>query len=235
MIAKGGKAVYGADIGILMLEAQFPRIRGDMGNALTWPFPVRYKVVRGASPDLVVRRGAEGTLDDFIVAGRELVADGCRLITTNCGFLAKFQAELSVALDVPVATSALMQAAAIQSTLPAGRKVGILTISADTLTDAHLTGAGVPAGTPVWGVADGCEFQRVILGNELALDVDQAERDLVAAATAFQAAHLELGAILFECTNMPPYKDAVKAATGLPVYSIETYLTWLHTALAQDC
>ena len=113
--------------------------------------------------------------------------------------------------------------------------MGILTISADTLTDAHLTGAGVPAGTPVWGVADGCEFQRVILGNELILDVDQAERDLVAAATAFQAAHPELGAILFECTNMPPYKDAVKAATGLPVYSIETYLTWLHAALVQDC
>jgi len=235
MIAKGGKAVYGADIGILMLEAQFPRIRGDMGNALTWPFPVRYKVVRGASPDLVVRRGAEGTLNDFIAAGRELVADGCQLITTNCGFLAKFQAELSAALDVPVATSALMQAAAIQATLPAGRKVGILTISADTLTDAHLSGAGVPAGTPVWGVADGCEFQRVILGNELALDVDQAERDLVAAATAFQAEHPELSAILFECTNMPPYKDAVKVATGLPVYSIETYLIWLHAALAQDC
>ena len=46
--AKGGKAVYGAAVGILMLEARFPRIPGDVGNAATWPFPVLYKVIRGA-------------------------------------------------------------------------------------------------------------------------------------------------------------------------------------------
>ena len=62
MRVAGGKAVYGAAVGILMLEARFPRIPGDMGNALTWPFPVHYKVVRSASPDRVVRRGAEGGL-----------------------------------------------------------------------------------------------------------------------------------------------------------------------------
>ena len=42
-IAYGGKALYGARVGILMLEARFPRIPGDMGNGLTWPFPVLYK------------------------------------------------------------------------------------------------------------------------------------------------------------------------------------------------
>ena len=231
MIAHGGQSIYGIDVGILMLDAQFPRILGDMGNARTWPFPVRYKIVRGASPEVVVLQGAEGTLDAFIEAGRELVAEGCRIITTNCGFLAKFQAELSTALGVPVATSALMQAAAIQAVLPPGRRVGILTISAATLTEAHLQAAGVPEGTPVAGVADGCEFQRAILGNALTLDVDQAEADLAAAARAFQAAHPELGAILLECTNMPPYKKAIAEATGLPVFSIETYVKWLVESL----
>lgn len=38
-IASGGKALYGAPLGILMLEAKFPRIPGDMSNAITWPFP----------------------------------------------------------------------------------------------------------------------------------------------------------------------------------------------------
>ena len=106
MKVTGGKAVYGASVGILMLEARFPRIPGDMGNALTWPFPVMYKAVRDASPDRVVRRGAEGLLGAFVDAARELVADGVDGITTNCGFLSLFQAELADAVGVPVAASA---------------------------------------------------------------------------------------------------------------------------------
>ena len=54
----GGKALYGAPLGILMLEARFPRIPGDMGNGTTWPFPVLFRVVRGASPEKVVLQGA---------------------------------------------------------------------------------------------------------------------------------------------------------------------------------
>ena len=73
MKARGGKSIYGASVGILMLDARFPRIIGDMGNALTWDFPVHYKVVRSASPDLVVRKGAAGTLGLFIDAnGRKI-------------------------------------------------------------------------------------------------------------------------------------------------------------------
>ena len=61
-IARGGKSLYGAPLGILMLDARFPRILGDMGNGQTWPFPVLYRVVRGASPEKVVLQGARGTL-----------------------------------------------------------------------------------------------------------------------------------------------------------------------------
>ena len=87
MKVQGGKALYGASVGILMLEARFPRIPGDMGNAGTWDFPVHYRIVRNASPDRVVRQGSAGLLDDFIEAARGLVADGVDGITTNCGFL----------------------------------------------------------------------------------------------------------------------------------------------------
>ena len=103
-IARGGKAVYGAPLGILMLEARFPRIPGDMGNATTWPFPVLYRVVRGASPEKVVLHGARGLLPDFLDAAKDLVRLGAEAITTNCGFLSLFQAELAVRAKVPVAT-----------------------------------------------------------------------------------------------------------------------------------
>jgi Asp/Glu/hydantoin racemase len=232
MIAEGGKTVYGATIGILMLETRFPRIPGDMGNALTWPFPVLYKTVAGASPDLVVRHKAEGLLDAFIAAAREMVADGADGITTTCGFLSLMQAELSQALGVPVATSSLMQAPMIQALLPPGRRVGVLTISKESLAPEHLSRIGVAADTPVWGTEGGTEFSRVILDDEPRMDVDAARVDLVSAARDFQAAHPDLGAILLECTNMMPYAADVRRVTGLPVFSIRSFVCWFQSSLA---
>ena len=230
-IARGGKALYGASVGILMLEARFPRIPGDMGNALTWPFPVHYRIVRGASPDRVVRRKAEGLLDEFIAAARELVADGVDGITTNCGFLSLFQDELAAAAGVPVATSSLMQAPMIQATLPPGKRVGILTISADTLTQDHLRLAGVPQDTPVVGTDGGREFSRVILNDEESMDVEAARQDLVDAGRELAEANPDLGAILLECTNMTPWAADINRATGLPVFSIYSFITWFQSAL----
>jgi hypothetical protein len=231
VIAQGGKQVYGAPIGILMLEARFPRIPGDMGNATTWPFPVLYRVVPGASPDLVVRRGAEGMLEPFVHAGRELIGQGAEAITTNCGFLALFQAELAAALGVPVATSALMQVPMVQALLPQGRRVGVLTVSSGSLTSEHLARAGCPADTPVVGTEAGAEFTRVLLGNEPALDVEAARGDLIAAGLRLVERHAAVGAIVLECTNMPPYARDVGRATGLPVFSMVDYVSWLQAGL----
>lgn len=227
----GGKSVYGASVGILMLDARFPRIPGDMGNATTWPFPVLYRVVRNATPDLVVRKGATGTLDAFIEAGRDLVRDGADGITTNCGFLSLFQAELSDALRVPVATSSLMQVDLVNRLLPPGKKAGILTISASTLTPRHLAAAGVPESTPVGSTEGRREFTRAILGNELELDVELARQDNIEAALALCASHPDIGALVLECTNMVPYAADIRAATGLPVFSIETFVSWFQSSL----
>src|SRR5439155_896616 len=89
----GGFNQYGFTVGILMLDTRFPRIPGDMGNATTFPFPVRYHRVQGANPDLVVRRGAEGLLPAFVDGARQLEREGVGAVTTNCGFLVKFQRE----------------------------------------------------------------------------------------------------------------------------------------------
>ena len=120
-VARGGKSIYGAPLGILMLEARFPRIPGDMGNGTTWPFPVLYRVVRGASPEKVVLKGAPGCCRTSSPRPQELVDLGAEAITTNCGFLSLFQTELAAAVGVPVATSSLMQVPWVQATLPPGQ------------------------------------------------------------------------------------------------------------------
>ena len=231
MRVMGGKAVYGASVGILMLDARFPRIPGDMGNAGTWPFPVHYKVVRSASPDRVVRGGAVGMLELFIEAALELKADGVDGITTNCGFLALFQKELAQAVGIPVATSSLMQVRSVNALLPPGKRAGILTISASALTNKHLLGADVPAGTPIDSTEGGREFTRAILGNEEALNIDLARADNVEAALRLQRNNRDLGAVVLECTNMVPYAADIRVATGLPVFSIETFVRWFQSSL----
>jgi Asp/Glu/hydantoin racemase len=230
-VAYGGKAVYGAKLGILMLEARFPRIPGDMGNAATFPFPVLYKVVSGASPERVVRGRADGLLDAFLDAAKELVTQGADGITTNCGFLSLYQAELAAHVGVPVATSSLMQAPMIQAVLPPDKRVGILTIDAASLTKEHLEKAGVPEGTPVIGTEGGAEFTRAILANELQLDVAAAERDILAAGEELLARHPQVGAVLLECTNMAPYGRALSERLALPVFDIVSFMSWFHAGL----
>ncbi len=231
-IARGGKAIYGAPLGILMLEARFPRIPGDMGNGATWPFPVLYRVVRGATPEKVVLGGAAGLLPDFIEAAQELVRLGAEAITTNCGFLSLFQRELAAAAGVPVATSALIQVPWVQATLPPGKRVGIVTVSASTLSPAHLEAAGVPLDTPLIGTESGREFFRVLIKAEKEdMDVELAERDVVEAGKELVARHPDVGAIVLECTNMPPYAAVLQTEVGLPVYDVYSMITWFHAGL----
>ena len=231
-IAKGGKALYGAPLGILMLEARFARVHGDMGNAATWPFPVLYRVVKGASPERVVLNGAVGLLPDFLAAAEELVAHGAEALTTNCGFLSLFQRELAAQVRVPVATSSLIQVPWVQGTLPPGKRVGVITVSATSLTPRHLKAAGVSPDTPIVGTETGREFFRVlILGEKDDLDVDLAAQDILDAGRTLVAKHDDIGAIVLECTNMPPYAAALHEALGLPVFDIYSLITWFHAGL----
>ena len=230
-VAYGGKAIYGARVGILMLEARFPRIPGDMGNAETWPFPVLYKVVPGASPRRVVCDKAQGLLAEFLAAADELVRLGADGITATCGFLSLYQREIAAHVGVPVATSSLMQIPFIERVLPPGQRVGVLTISAASLTEEHLRAAGADPATPVVGTDDGNEFTRVIINDEERLDAAAAERDLLAAGDTLVASHQGIGAVLLECTNMVPYARAVSQRLRIPVFSIYTFVTWFQSGL----
>ena len=229
-VVRGGKAVYGASVGMLLLETRFPRIPGDGGNAATWPFPMLYRVVGGATPDRVVRdRG--GIVDAFAAAARELVSIGADGITTNCGFLVLCQDRLARECGVPVAASSLLQVPWVERLLPPGRRVGVLTVEAGSLTPRHLECAGARPDTPVEGTEDGAEFTRVLLGDEPEIDVQRAREDVVAAALRLVERHRDVGAIVLECTNMPPYASEISRATGLPVYDFYSFVCWFQAGL----
>jgi Asp/Glu/hydantoin racemase len=90
----------------------------------------------------------------------------------------------------------------------------------------------VPLDTPVAGTEDGQEFFRVLIKAEaIDMDVARAEQDILDAGRALVAAHPEIGAIVLECTNMPPYAAALQAELGVPVFDIYSLITWFHAGL----
>ena len=207
-------------LGVIMLDTRFPRPPGDIGSPATWAragIPVRFITVPGASARRVVQTQDPALLGPFADAARSLAHQGARLITTSCGFLAAWQAELQAAVDVPVITSSLLQCASMASP-------GIVTFDAASLHADLLHRAGVPAGTPVEGLQPGCELQSRILSDDTVLDLRQASEDVVDAAVRLVARHPEVEQVVLECTNMPPYRSAVAQATGRPVHDLETLL-----------
>jgi len=230
--AYGGKTIYGARVGILMLETQWPRMPGDTGNALTWPFPVLYKVVRGATARVVVNEKGKGLGPAFLEAAAELVKDGADGITTTGGFMSVFQKDLAAHVKVPVAASSLMQIPMVQALLPPGKRVGVLTVQGERLGPDHLTVVGADPTTPIVGTEKGREFTRVLLGDEMELDYALAEQDLLDAGEEMMWRHPDVGALVLECHNMAPFSRMLANVLGMPVYDVYTLVTWFHAGLS---
>ena len=219
-------------IGLLMLDAGFTRLPGDIGHPGTFSFPVTRRIVRGADPSRVVEGAAAGLLDAFVAVGHGLVAEGVQGIATSCGFLVTLQRDLAAALPVPVATSALLLWPALQAVLPPGRRVGVLTFSAAALTARHRAAAGMPLDAAVEGFADDSLFRAVYGDRGGISDPTLLEREAVTAALRLVRRHPGVGAILCECTNLPPHAAAIRAATGLPVYDAVGYVEAFARSLA---
>src|SRR6266581_2273169 len=218
-----------------MLDTQFPRIPGDMGNAATFDFPVLYHRVRGASPDRVVRQGQQELLPALIEGAHALEREGVLAVTTNCGFLAKFQSEVAASVSVPVFPSSLMLVPLVHRMLPPKNAVGIMTVDVSSLRPEHYTGAGITKDIPivVAGMETEKEFTRVMLDDQLELDVEAARQEHLAVAQRLVEGHPEIGALVLECTNMPPYRADIQSATGLPVFDITTLVRIVHDAVSQ--
>jgi len=230
-IAYGGKMLYGARLGILATDNLIPSMPGCARHARTWPFPVIYEIVPGASARRVVLDGGEGLLDAVLKSADVLVAKGVDGIATTGGFCSLFQEELAAHCKVPVATSSLMQIPLVQQLLPPGKRVGVVTIHGAKLDARHLVASKAPPDTPVIGTEGRREFTRALLNAEPSMDVAKCELDVLDAGQELVAKHPDIGAIVLECHDFAPYAAALRNKLGMPVYSVYSFLTWFHAGL----
>ncbi len=206
-------------LGLLMLDTAFPRLPGDIGHPDTFAFPVRRRTVAGATPARVVRGRDAAVLAPFVAAARALVAEGADAIATSCGFLARWQRELQASVPVPVWSSALLVLADLR-----GQRAGVITIDAASLGAPEFEAMGADPHTPVEGITPGSPLHRTLLENRPQLDADDAREQVLAAGRRLLARHPELDALVLECTNLPPYADALRAASGRAVHDVRTLL-----------
>jgi Asp/Glu/hydantoin racemase len=230
-IVKGGQNIYGYDIGVLMLDSTFPRICGDIGNARTWDFPVLYKKVEGGTPKKVVLELTSEDIQPFIEGAKELEAAGVKAITTSCGFLALFQEELSNSVSIPVFTSALLFVPMLSRMLGKNKKIGILTANKKTLTQQHLKAVGIEnIPCKIVGLEEGEMFTSFTVQNRDYVDIEVCRKELTEAARELTRDG-DIGIVVLECTNMPPYTKDIQEAVGLPVFDIVMLTNMFYRAM----
>jgi len=220
-------------LGIIMLDTAFERPVGDVGNAGSWPFPILYRTVSGALPRDVVDGREGGLMDAFVEAGEELIRQGAGALLTSCGFLVLRQRQLAARLSRPLATSSLLQVPQIAAMLPSGRRIGIITYDAASLTPAHFREAGLAETVPlppVAGLPRGGAFHRLIEKNE-PYDRPSLEAELMTVVEGLMRREPAIGAILLECTNLPPFTPLIAARYGLPVFDVLTLGRWLQSGI----
>ena len=230
-VVSGGTNICGLSVGVLSLESHFPKPPGHIKNPSSLPFTTSYEIIQGLTVPLLLNNPSPEMIDPLIAAAKRLERSGVKAITGSCGFLALFQNEIAASVDVPVFVSSLIQADLIHRMT--ARPVGILTASAELLTPRHLkaVGAGdVPL--EIEGMDAGAEFSEVILRNERDdMDLEKIEAELLEAGERLLARAPEVGAILLECTDLPPYAHSLQSQLGRPVFDIITLATMLDSAV----
>jgi Asp/Glu/hydantoin racemase len=225
MIIDGGYPYSGQAIGILMLDnRRYPMAPGNVGNASSYNYPVRLKVVKGLdwypphADDWGEPRPHE--VDLLVDAAQELEREGVRAIVTCCGFFSTVQDVLAEAVAIPVFTSPLILLPMLQRMISPSRTIGVFTASKSLLDESFFRAAGVGdmSHIRVFGAESSSEFMATHLGGKRTeMDFTLLEQQLVEIAGEFAETHSDLGMILLECTTFPTFAAAIQQRVRLPV------------------
>lgn len=226
---------YGTTIGILLLNTRVPSIPGDVANASTFNFPVLYRVVDDLLIDKLIVDADPALAEPIICEARALERAGVAAITADCGYMALFQREVVAAVDIPVFLSSWMQVPFIYQMLQPGKKVGAVVADSRYIRRETLVNAGIDDSIPVViaGMEDQPAFWSAIMEEEGTLDSDTIEREVVRVARNLVQANPDIGALLLECSALPPYGAAVQEALQLPVFDFITMINYVYSAVAK--
>ncbi len=233
--AHKGQVSSGEAIGILLLDTCVPFIPGDVANATTYAFPVRFQKVHGFTVARALKKDP-AVFEALLQAARSLERQGVRAVTGDCGFMGIHQRNLARALEIPVFLSSLIQIPFIGAIIGPDAKVGVITADSASLNTDLLTAVGVPdsSNLVITGLQDQPAFCSFALEESGVLDTDAVAAEVVAAAKRMVTDHPQVRALLLECSLLPPYGAAIQAAVNLPVFDYITMINFVFSAVVKQ-
>jgi len=215
---EGGHTIFGYRMGVLLLDTVNPRVPGDIGNATTYNFPVLFKVVKGATVGRLIYENDSELLNLFLNAAKDLEKEGVKAVTSSCGFTAIFQNKMAEALNMQVFMSSLIQVPFVSTMIGKNKKVGIITANKQRLTKNHLRAVNITADIPICiaGMEEKENFANMLLEKQDPFGyIDKIEMEMVEVAKDLVKKNQDIGAIVLECANTPPYSKAIQKAVNL--------------------
>jgi len=231
-----GRYVYGPTVGILQLPANIPMLPGDMGNPTTFDFPVLYELIEEIDPFWVLASEPHPVVMEKVIAAcKRLTMQGVKTIIGNCGFFANYQPEVSKSLDpgVQFFNGSLMQVPMLLASVGSDKKVGVLTASkkllvpSPALKNCGVSPEDIKNRVVIYGNEDGEEMKK-ITGETGRFNPTALEKELVALATKMITEHPDVGAVVLECTEFPPYAHAIQKAIRRNVWDFVTMTNFMH-------
>ena len=230
-----GRYVYGPTVGILQLPANIPMLPGDMGNPTTFDFPVLYELIEEIDPFWVLAdKPHPVVMKKVIAACKRLTMQGVTTIIGNCGFFANYQPEVAESLDpgVQFFNGSLMQVPMLLTSVGSNKKVGVLTANKELLMPSPaFKNVGVTAEDMkrivVYGNEKGKEMLKVT-GETGRFNPKALEKELVDLAKKMINEHPDIGAVVLECTEFPPYAHAIQNAIRRNVWDFVTMTNFMH-------
>jgi len=223
----GGGLAKAACLGVIRLDYDYPPAPGDIDHPGSFAYDVFYRVVPGLTFGICQSGKLTPAVEkEFVEAVAWLVGKGVSGITGDCGFMMYFQQLARRNTTIPVFMSSLAQLPAVVCGFSKYELIGVMTANGETLRPMRnliKDECGVDPEERRF-IMIGCEnvpgFEAVAEGGKV--NVEYCTPGIVQLALQTIQVNPKIRCFLLECTELPPYSDAIRAATGLPVYDAIT-------------
>lgn len=211
---------------------QLESLIGNSTNPDTFDFQIKYSRIKGANVHTILESPCPNVLKLMINEVKEMEKQGIKAITTSCGFNAIFQKELADAVDIPIFTSSLMQVPLVKSMFGKQKNVGIITAKKSALSNQHLTNAGINSDISlhIEGLESCTEWNKIFLSPDEDIDLAKIEHEIIDTASLMME-QSNIGAFILECTDLPPFADAIRKMTGRPVFDFVTLTNMVYQSI----